>query len=75
MMIIRSEQVPAVTPAPVTTATRQIEAWHLLAGPRRFARGRQPAQRWGADAIDPVAIAPRWLNWRHPPLAWGGETF
>jgi hypothetical protein len=20
----------------------------------------------GAEAIDPVAVAPRWLNWRHP---------
>ena len=27
-----------------------------------------------ADTIDPVAVAPRWLNWR-PPLAWDEETF
>jgi hypothetical protein len=23
-----------------------------------------------ADTIDPVAVAARWLNWRHSPLAW-----
>jgi hypothetical protein len=28
-----------------------------------------------ADTIDPVAVAPRWLNWRHPPLAWDEERF
>jgi hypothetical protein len=28
-----------------------------------------------ADIIDPVAVAPRWLNWRHPPLAWDEERF
>jgi hypothetical protein len=28
-----------------------------------------------ADTIDPVAVAPRRLNWRHPPLAWDEETF
>jgi hypothetical protein len=28
-----------------------------------------------ADTIDPVAVAARWLSWRHPSLARGEETF
>ena len=51
------------------------ESWHLPAG-APLLRPRTPAgAALGADAIDPVAIAPRWLNWRHPPLVWDDETF
>jgi hypothetical protein len=45
--------------------------WRGPAASRRTAVGAA----LGADAIDPVPVAPRWLNWRRPPLAWGEETF
>jgi hypothetical protein len=45
----------------VTTVVRAPAASHADDSRRSVVR---------ADTIDPVAVATRWLNWRHSPLAW-----